>query len=140
MGRVLVPFDGSIRSRRALEFACEKFPADEITALFVVDTTVSHQPESYVGMKIGEIYRRRESEGEEYLEEAEEIAAEAGVSLSTELDHGEPYKVILKYVDEHDVDHVAMGSHSQSALERFFLGSVAERVVDRAPVSTTVIR
>lgn len=140
MVHVLVPFDGSTLSREALEFACERFPEADVTALFVVDTSVTHQPESYVGVKLGEIYEQREAEGEQILEEAGEIAAEYGVSLSTALEHGRPATEILEYVDDHDMDHVVMGSHSQDIIERFFVGSVTERVVDRIPVSVTIVR
>lgn len=140
MTDVLVPFDGSALSRQALEFACERFPDADVTALFVVDTSVTHQPETYVGMKLSEVYERRAEEGESILAEAEEIAHEQGLSLETALEHGRPDREILEYVEAHAIDHVILGSHSRDVLERFFLGSVAERVVDRIPVPVTIIR
>lgn len=140
MARVLVPFDGSNTAANALSFACEKFGDDAITVLFVVDTAITHQPERYVGMKLSEIYDRREEEGEGHLAAATEMAADRGVSVETELAHGKPSKVILRQISDDDADHVVMGSHSRTPLERFFLGSVAERVVERSPVSVTVIR
>lgn len=140
MTHVLVPFDGSELSRRALEFACERFPEAELTALFVVDTSVTHQPERYVGVKLGEIHEQREAEGEEILSEAEALAARFDRSLTTVIDHGRPANEILEYVEETDVDHVVLGSHSRDILERFFLGSVTERVLDRLAVPVTVIR
>ena len=140
MEKILVPFDGSTMARNALAFACEKFADDELTVLFVVDTSITIEPERYVGVKIGEIYEKREAEGEELLEEAGEIAKEYDCSVSTVLDHGEPSKVIVKQAAERDIDHVVMGSHSQGTIERLFLGSVSERVVERAPASVSVIR
>ncbi|MFT4883169.1 MAG: nucleotide-binding universal stress UspA family protein [Natronomonas sp.] len=140
MTGVLVPYDGSTLSEEALEFACERFPEADITALFVVDTSVTYQPETFVGAKLSEVYEQREAEGEEILEGAEELAAEFDTSISTAIERGRPSKVILDYVEEHDIDHVVIGSHSQDLIERFFVGSVAERVVDRIPVPVTVIR
>jgi nucleotide-binding universal stress UspA family protein len=140
MTGVLVPFDGSKLAFEALAFACERFPEADITALFVVDTTVTHQPEQYVGVKLGEIYEQREVEGEAILEEAVAHAAEFDVTLTTVLEQGRPWQEILDYIDEHDIDHVVLGSHSRDLLERFFIGSVAERVVDRTPVPVTLIR
>jgi nucleotide-binding universal stress UspA family protein len=140
MTGVLVPFDGSELSFQALRFACERFPEADITALFVVDTTVTHQPEQYVGVKLGEIYEQREAEGEAMLEEAVAAAEGFDVALTTALEQGRPWQVILDYVDEHGVDHVVLGSHSRDLLERFFVGSVAERVVERIPVPVTIIR
>lgn len=140
MTAVLVPYDGSALSEEALAFACDRFPEAEVTALFVVDTSVTYQPESYVGAKLGEIYEQREAEGEDILAAAEDEAAAYDTSISTAMANGRPSKEILTYVDEHDVDHVVLGSHSQDLIERFFVGSVAERVVDRIPVPVTVIR
>jgi len=140
MTAVLVPYDGSKLSGDALEFACERFPEAEITALFVVDTSVTHQPEQYVGVKLGDIYEQREAEGEEILAEAEQLADEFDVELSTVIEQGRPSKVILEYTTEHGIDHVVIGSHSQDLIERFFVGSVAERIVDRIPVPVTIIR
>ncbi|WP_176765312.1 universal stress protein [Halovenus aranensis] len=139
MSRILVPFDGSDNARDALSFACETFADEELLVLFVVDTSVTYQPERTVGMKLGDIYEKREEEGRTHLSEAEELAAEHGTEVVTTLEHGKPSRVILEQIDD-DIDHVVLGSHSQSALERFFLGSVAERVVERSPASVTVIR
>jgi nucleotide-binding universal stress UspA family protein len=140
MTGVLVPFDGSALSEEALEFACERFPEADVTALFVVDTSVTHQPETFVGAKLGEVYEQREAEGEEILDGAEELAEELDTSISTAIERGRPSKVVLDYVEAHDIDHVVIGSHSQDLIERFFVGSVAERVVDRIPVPVTIIR
>jgi nucleotide-binding universal stress UspA family protein len=137
---VLIPYDGSTMARGALEFACEKFTDGELIVLYVVNTSISFEPETYVGVKLGEIYEKREAEGREYLDDATELADGYSRSVTTVLDHGEPSKVILKQVEEHDVDYVVMGSHSQGTIERFFLGSVSERVVERAPASVSVIR
>jgi nucleotide-binding universal stress UspA family protein len=45
---------------------------------------------------------------------------------------------ILSYVEEEEIDMVVMGTHGRSGLSRFFLGSVAEKVVRHAgcPVMT----
>ena len=140
MTNVLVPFDGSKLAAEALRFAYERFPEAETTALFVVDTSVTYQPEKYLGVKLGEIYEQREAEGKAILEDAEALATEYDAPLTTAIEQGRPWQEILDYVDEHDVDHVVLGSHSRDLLERFFVGSVAERVVDRIPVPVTLIR
>lgn len=140
MTQILVPFDGSGNAKDALTFACETFGSEEILVLYVVDTSVTYQPEQAVGMKLGDIYEKREEEGREHLAEAETLAKEHGVEVQTTLEQGKPSRTILEQIDSEDVDHVVLGSHSQSMLERFFLGSVAERIVERAPASVSVIR
>jgi nucleotide-binding universal stress UspA family protein len=37
--------------------------------------------------------------------------------------------VILSYADEHDIDPRATGTHGGRGVERYLLGSVAEKVV-----------
>lgn len=140
MSTVLVPFDGSQQSRDALEFACEKFSADELTVLYVVDTSITHQPEQYTGMKLSEIYDQREREGENHLDEADAIASTFGTSITTVMERGEPARTILKQIEKQNADHVVMGSQRTGRLERYFLGSVAERIVVRTDASVTVIR
>jgi nucleotide-binding universal stress UspA family protein len=53
---------------------------------------------------------------------------------------GKPYKQILKEAKRVHADLIVIPSHSPKAVERFFLGSTAARVVERAEVSVMVIR
>ena len=53
---------------------------------------------------------------------------------------GKPYKQILKEAQRIHADLIVIPSHNPKAVERFFLGSTAARVVERAEVSVMVIR
>ena len=44
-----------------------------------------------------------------------------------------PADTIIKYAKEHSIDLIVTGTHGRSAVKRFLLGSVAERVVRSAP-------
>ena len=46
---------------------------------------------------------------------------------------GDPAEAILEVAEEKQVDLIVVGTRGLSALERFFLGSVAERVARHAP-------
>ncbi|MFC4436945.1 MULTISPECIES: universal stress protein [Natrialbaceae] len=138
--RVLVPFDHSPQSDRALEYALESFPDAEVTVLHVID------PSSYwYGNTDGYIYadeidvwsRRR---GRELLESARETAAEYGRDVLTELKMGAPARTINEYAKTHEVDHVVVGSHGRSGVSRVLLGSIAETVARRSPVPVTIVR
>ena len=58
--------------------------------------------------------------------------------ITGELRAGTPHEVIAGEVDRLDIDLVVMGTHTGARLRRFFLGSVAERVLRTcsAPVIT----
>lgn len=51
---------------------------------------------------------------------------------------GTPASEIIRHADEREVDLVVMGTHGRSGIDRYLIGSVAERVVrgSDAPVLT----
>lgn len=53
---------------------------------------------------------------------------------------GVPHHAILKESKRIKADLIVLPSHDPKRMERFFLGSVAARVVDRSHVSVIVIR
>jgi len=141
MTRVLVPLDDSPLATRAFEHAIEEWPDTEVTALHVVDP-VDAVYESEVGGPVeAEVWYESKMEATEALfDRARERAADAGVSLRTATTVGKPGREIVRYVADHDIDHVVVGSHGRSGLERLVLGSVAERVLRRADATVTVVR
>lgn len=136
---LLVPVDGSEHSRRALTEAATEFEADERIVLHVVEpfdvfsvTEEAVWDEAYMD--------KREREAAALLEEYKALADELGVSIRTELVRGSPAREIIRAVDEYAVDHVVMGSRGRTGVGRVVLGSVAETVAERSPVSVTIIR
>jgi len=57
-----------------------------------------------------------------------------------EVQSGLPKKVIPEYASEWRADLVMIGSHGQSALTRFFLGSVAHAILRTASCSVEIVR
>lgn len=47
---------------------------------------------------------------------------------------------ITAFVEEHDVDLVALSTHGRTGLERFFLGSVAEKGVRHVPCPVLTVK
>jgi nucleotide-binding universal stress UspA family protein len=60
--------------------------------------------------------------------------------LTIHLCSEDPAEAILRGAEEHAVDLVVMGTRGLSALERFFLGSVAERVARHSPCPVLLVR
>jgi nucleotide-binding universal stress UspA family protein len=139
--RILVAIDQSPQGRAALQHAISIFPDAEIHALHVLDP----REWVYVDEHGGGIYSERIIEGatetaEDLLSKASERADEAGVSLTTAIERGDPAKTIVEYAENNDADYVFIGSHGRRGLSRFLLGSVAEQVARRAPVPVTIVR
>ena len=62
------------------------------------------------------------------------VAEELEVATRRSIMQGHPGRAVLDYVDDNDVDLVAMGRRGQTGLERLLLGSVADHVLGRATV------
>ena len=137
--KILVPVDGSTHSRRAFTFAATEFDGQELVVFHVIDPfDVDASTEEAAWDD--DFTERRTTEAEHLLEEYEALADEHGISIETGIAFGTPSQAILGAVDEYGVDHVAIGSRGRMAVGRVLLGSVAERVAKRAPVSVTIVR
>lgn len=138
--RILVPYDGSPPSEKALEYAFETFPDAAITALYVVPI-----PEGY--RAIFEETEDRipaadeaEDRGRTILDEATKLAEERGHDIETEVATGRPDREIVDSAEDAAYDTIVIGSHGREGVSRVLLGSVAESVVRRAPIPVLVVR
>ncbi|WP_416840911.1 universal stress protein [Haloferax sp. DFSO52] len=138
---VLVPLDGSPLADDALAHALDTFDCP-VTVLNVVTPLDSGMSEGGV---IG-VDDTREAAAHERAEnlvaDAKRRVEEAGQSVDTAVEAGDPAEAILSYVDTHEVDHIVMGGHGgdRNALSRRLLGTVASTVVGKASVPVTVIK
>ncbi|MFC4541396.1 universal stress protein [Halosolutus amylolyticus] len=132
---VIVPIDGSEQAGRALDYALEEYPDAAITLLHVFS---GGPPEIHLE-KRGSDYDDLRARRREMLDRLADERAHGG-PIETEVVTGRPSREIVRYADEHDIDHVVMGSHGRDGASRVLLGSVAETVVRRTPVPVTVVR
>lgn len=134
--RILVPFDGSEPSRRALEHAIEEFPDADITVLTVIEEVGSfNDTEDLCPGDDGPFSEL----AEERLSEAEAIADQYGVSIRTDCEVGPPSEKIPAYAESTGVDHIVMGRHDRTGLTRIIVGSVSETVAGNASVPVTTV-
>jgi nucleotide-binding universal stress UspA family protein len=139
--RILVPFDGSPLARQALERAVTKHPADQITVLFVIDPVWAVYEAEAKGLPAARTwYDRMTDRADEICAEATEQAGEQHCEITTATEIGRPGRTILEYAVANGIDHIIIGSHGREGVSRLILGSVAERVIRRAPMPVTVVR
>jgi nucleotide-binding universal stress UspA family protein len=134
---ILVPTDGSPTAEAALEHAVDiarRYDA-RIHALYVVDTNV------YTTLETGTdvVIRALEEEGQKAVERVEASAEAADLRVTSSVVTGVPARDIVSYAGDHDVDLIVMGTHGRTGLDRYILGSVAERVVRRADVPVMTV-
>lgn len=136
--RILFPTDGSDGAAAALEHAIDLALSTEATlhVLYVVEEThvaIEASPADVLGAL--------EAAGERALEGARTRAENAGVSsVQGSIGSGSPYRGILDYADEHEIDLIVMGTHGRRGIDRYLLGSVTEKVVRTADCPVLTVR
>lgn len=138
---ILVPFDGSPLSERALERAVIKHSDSDITILYVIDPVYAVYEAEAKGLPNARVWHEMmEERAASLCADAEETAAEHDCTITTAVETGRPAREILQFADTNDIEHILMGSHGRSGVSRFVLGSVAERVMRQSPVPVTIVR
>ncbi|OVE83561.1 universal stress protein [Natronolimnobius baerhuensis] len=135
---ILVAYDGSEPAQKAVRRAFDEYPDEEIVLLRVIEVADSFTKLSMQAVQ-EMIGNRREEVTEELHADVGDLSTN-GVDFRTEVTSGDPAREIVAYAEEHDIDHILVGSHGREGVSRVLLGNVAEGVVRRAPVSVTVIR
>ncbi len=138
--KILLPVDGSENSQKAVKKCLEiaKPIGAAVTALFVVDSSAYLSlPETFMWENVrGAI----EEEGKEALEGVKKTFKDSGVKLKTELKEGSPAKDIVETAEEEKIDLIIMGTAGRKGLDRFFLGSVSEKVLRSAHCAVMVVK
>jgi nucleotide-binding universal stress UspA family protein len=135
---VLVPVDGSDPSDVALEYALDQFADAELLALNMIDPVDGAT--TWGPGSADDWLASAKDRAEEVLADATDRADDAGRDLATDRTVGRPARTVVEYAEEHDVDHIVIGSHGREGISRVLLGSVAETVVRRSSVPVTVAR
>ena len=143
--KILVPFDASPLSRKAVREAFEMY---DDPAIIVYHVSSLYEPgfeisddgihEPYIGSD--RWYAMERETAEEVLAEAESLAEEYGRAIETDWDIGDPVRLVPEYARDQDVDHVVMGVHGQADPDRSWIGRIAEAMAERSPVSVTLVR
>jgi nucleotide-binding universal stress UspA family protein len=136
--RILIATDGSEHGERAARVAVElaKLSGGSVIALYVADTSrMSHLPDDMLLYSIRELLLK---EGKEAVEFVERLAREAGVKFETTIIEGSPGEEIVRSGAQANASVIVIGSVGRTGLDKFLLGSVAEKVVrnSKIPVLT----
>lgn len=141
--RILVPVDGSIQSDEAFSYAIEEYADEEIVVINVVDPQNFYTAagiEGGLSTSPAQLQDSFEKQSKGLLEEKQDEAAERGIDIEVETLTGAVANTIVSYAESNDIDHIVMGSRGRTGAGRILLGSVAERVTRRSPVSVTIVR
>lgn len=136
--KILVAFDDGSQSKKALETAIEiaGHTGAEIHVVAAYALPIVYQGTIALdGMYpdntavINYLQENSHAYLEKILAEAEDRVREANIPVHTEVLDGSPGRVISQYAEEKGVDLVTVGSHNRTMVNRFFIGSVSNYIL-----------
>ncbi|ERH08794.1 MAG: universal stress protein UspA related nucleotide-binding protein [halophilic archaeon J07HX64] len=136
---VLVAYDGSDPAREAVEYALEEHSDDEVVLLRVVEVAGGATDAGFELLR-DQLDDRRDTVSSEIAEELDDLLDTTDVDVRLETTTGDPANEIVGYADEHDIDHIIVGSYGRGGVSRVLLGSVAETVARRSAIPVTIVR
>jgi nucleotide-binding universal stress UspA family protein len=135
---ILIPTDGSKQAAGAIAVGVDiasNYDA-RLHALSVVEPIAMG-----VDFQSANIFELLEETAQSAVEGVETKATQLSVSaVETAVEYGHPYREIHSYVEENDIDLIVMGTHGQSGLERYLLGSVTEKIVRTSAIPVLTVR
>jgi nucleotide-binding universal stress UspA family protein len=141
--KVLIPIDDSDASRRATEEAV-RLAGPNAGSIEVILLNVRSDPE-YHGelspLDYQALERAQREAQQKLLARSLEHAHRIGLTrASIDAAQGRAGDEIVRVAQERGVDHIVMGTHGRGAVGRLLLGSVAQRVIQLAPMPVTVVK
>jgi nucleotide-binding universal stress UspA family protein len=137
--RILVAYDGSEPSEKALEVALDiatKY-SSQLEIVRVVDTSAIY---SYLDVVPVDLEKQMYDEARKDLERAELRAKRKLPNAKTTLLSGDPASEILEYSHKNDFNLLVCGNRGRSKLKRVLLGSVSSRFAHESRVPVLIIR
>lgn len=135
--KILLGYDGSEQSEKALEFAMDigvKF-GSQVDAVSVFNIPVS--PEAYIGPEVD----RWEKDMKSQLESAVTKIKAGGVkSQGKILDHTNVSLALVNEGEKGSYDLIVVGSRGQGRLKSLLLGSVASGIANSSKTNVLIVR
>lgn len=135
--RIVVPTDFSSTAETAMDLASRiaRESKSSLDLVTVVDSTVY----AYAGYPFTALSRELLTGAEVQINKVKLSAAAKGVKVSRYVLSGNPAREIVDHAKRHDAGLIVIGTHGSGGVVRFFLGSVADRVLHEAkcPVIVT---
>ncbi|WP_440991750.1 universal stress protein [Haloarchaeobius baliensis] len=130
---ILVPTDGSDCATAAVGYAEDVASRYDATVhvLNVLDSRLAENAPQQ---------ERSGSRAESVVDEVTEEVSAQSLDVERAVRTGVPYRVILEYAGENDIDLVVMGTHGRTGVERYLLGSVTEKILRRSDVPVLTVR
>ena len=136
--KILVPTDFSEHSGKAVLYG------EELAKKFGATLHLVHAVEKVPVMYGEGAFFTPETEAEMQAASTKELEAltpdVGGNPVVRKVVLGHPFVEIVRYARENEIDLIVLGTHGRGALAHMLLGSVAEKVVRKAPCPVLTVR
>ena len=144
--KILIATDGSKHSQNAVLQGMEiaKLMGAKVYALYVLDKDAYIPPVLETSIPLGSNWDVTEEmlrqEGDDAIQYAKKVAEDKEIDYEGVVVKGNPAHEILEFAEQNKVDMIIMGTLGKSGLEKFLLGSVADKVVKHSKISVFVVK
>lgn len=141
MEKILVAVDGSKNSDKALMKAKKigKGLNASITIIYVMEDIMAH-PYVHIKDYEGSLNEAFREQGTKVLDAAMEDFKDYDGKVETLIEKGNPGVRIVEVAEEGNYDLIVIGSRGLSAVSRAMLGSVSNKVANRAKTSVLIVK
>lgn len=141
--KILIASDGSETSKNAARMGIDLAgrAGGQVLVVYVADVILLNQIGDFIifpGAK-GKIKEKMKEQGQKAASTIEEMAKEAGVACEVIVAEGDPGSELLRISQERGADMIVVGSIGKTGLNKFMLGSVAEKVVRNSKVPVLMV-
>ncbi len=147
--RILIATDGSKNSEKAGKAGIElaKLSGGKVVILYVVDVGRFISPAGLISPfggvspdAIDSVLAGIREVGDKATMQMNELARASGVTSERLMVEGNPPIEILRIAEDKQIDVIVIGSIGKTGLEKFLMGSVAEKVVHNSKLPVLVVR
>ncbi len=138
--KILIATDGSEYTKNAVDYGIDlaKNTGAELHAIYVVDTAAFASIPMDAAWE--SMYGLLRQEGDAATKYVADKAEALGLEVDRNTIEGHPADEIIKYAEKNSMSIIVLGTLGKSGLDRFLLGSVAEKVVRNSKIPVLVVR
>lgn len=136
--KIAVAVDGSDYALRAAKYAitlAKHLPNTSLKVIYVADNNKAK--DDYLLTQSSESLALKR---EQKIHPIIELASEENIEAKPILLKGKPNLEIIHYVNNHQIDHLVIGSRGLNTFQEMMLGSVSHKVMKHANCPVTIVK
>jgi len=143
--KILVPLDRSKLSEFSLEHVrkvAKLSNEPEVVLLIVLEhvSILTYALSRLHEDEIRKLENKYQNHAQKYIDKVADRLKKEGINAQGEVVYGYPADQIIWYIKEKGVELVIMCTHGRSGIQRWALGSVADKIIRSSTVPVLIIR